>query len=150
MSDNIIIRKANESDLEEILTLINSPEADNGTAMETRDANTIYQSILGDPNYFQIVASSENGIVAIVTLVVIMQMTHEGSTTAYVTDLIVSQSYIEKTAIISDLMQYANKLAEEYGCYKILFQNDYHHDMIESSSQELGLEKGVPSFNLPT
>ncbi len=150
MSDNIIIRKANESDLEEILTLINSPEADNGTAMETRDANTIYQSILGDPNYFQIVASSESGIVAIVTLVIIMQMTHEGATTAYVTDLIVSQSCTEKAAIISDLMQNAKELAEEYGCYKILFQNDYHHDMIESSSRELGLKKGAASFLLPS
>lgn len=30
MSDSIIIRKVNESDLEEILVLINAPEADNG------------------------------------------------------------------------------------------------------------------------
>jgi len=42
MSDDIIIRKANESDLEEILTLINAPEADNGTAMEFRDASSVY------------------------------------------------------------------------------------------------------------
>ncbi len=150
MFDNIIIRKANESDLEEILALINSPEADNGTAMEARDANTIYQSILDDPNYFQIVASSEDGIIAIVTLVIIMQMTHEGSTTAYITDLIVSQSCSEKPAIVADLLKYVSELSEEYGCYKITFQNDYHHDLIKSSGQELGLKKGAGSFLLPS
>ena len=153
MFDTIIIRKANESDLEDILALINSPEADNGTAMEQRDANTVYQSILDDSNYFQIVASTEQGIIAIVTLVIIMQMTHEGSTTAFITDLIISEDVsesAEKTSIASDLMQYTTNLAEEYGCYKIIFNNDYHQALIESSGQKLGLEKGLPSFKLPS
>lgn len=152
MSDNIIIRKANESDLDDILALINSPEADNGTAMESRDANTVYQSILDDSNYFQIVASTEQGVIAIVTLVIVMQMTHEGSTTAFVTDLIISQDVsdaAEKTTIAFDLMQYTTNLAEEYGCYKVIFNNDYHQALIESSGQKLGLEKGTPSFKLP-
>ncbi|MCW8930932.1 MAG: GNAT family N-acetyltransferase [Gammaproteobacteria bacterium] len=149
MSDNIIIRKANESDLEDILALINSPDADDGTAMELRDANTVYQSILDDSNYFLIVASTEDGIIAIITLTIIMQMTHEGSTTAYITDLIISENILEKTTLANDLIGYTKELAEEYGCYKIVFHNDYHHELIDSSSQELGLEKGVSSFNLP-
>ena len=148
MSDNIIIRKANESDLEEILALVNSPEADNGTAMELRDANTVYQSILDDSNYFQIVASTEEGIVAIISLIIIMQMPHEGSTTAFITDLIISKSVLEKAALASDLIKYTSDLAQEYGCYKIIFHNDYHQELIESSSQKLGLEQGTPSFNL--
>lgn len=145
MSD-IIIRKANESDLEEILLLINSPEADNGTAMEQRDANTVYQSILDDSNYFQIVASSEQGIVAIVTLVIIMQMTHEGSTTAFVTDMIISAKCSDETTMASDLIKYTTDLAEEYGCYKTIVQNDYHPQLMESSHKALGLEKGCSSF----
>ena len=148
MSDNIIIRKANESDLEEILALINSPEADNGSAMELRDANTVYQSILDDSNYFQIIASTEEGIVAIVTLTIIMQMTHEGSTTAFITDLIISQKISDKNTLASALMKYTNDLAEEYGCYKMIVSNDYQQELIESSSQALGLKKGSPSFNL--
>ncbi len=148
MSDNIIIRKANDSDLEEILTLINSPEADNGSAMELRDANMVYQSILDDSNYFQIIASTEKGVVAIVTLTIVMQMTHEGSTTAFVTDLIISSNISNKSELASDLLKYTNDLAEEYGCYKMIINNDYHQELIESSSHELGLEKGSPSFNL--
>ena len=155
MSDNIIIRKANETDLRDILALINSPEVDNGTAMELRDANTVYQSILDDPNYFQIVASTEEGIIAIVTLVIIMQMTHEGTTTAFVTDLIISEHSLEKQAektnketIALEVMQYAMDLAQEYGCYKILFNNDYQQELIESSCRKLGLEKGFASFSL--
>lgn len=157
MSDNIIIRKANETDLEDILALINSPEADNGTAMELRDANTVYQAILDDSNYFQIVASTEEGIIAIVTLVIIMQMTHEGSTTAFFNDLIISEDFLEKKAekvdkatIAFDLIQYATNLAQEYGCYKTIFHNDYQQGLIESSCRELGLEQGTPSFNLPS
>jgi len=149
MSDNSIIRKANDSDLEDILILINSPEADNGTAMELRDANAVYQSILDDPNYFQIVASTEEGIVAIITLAIIMQMTHEGSTTGFITDLIISEAILEKSALVSDLIQYTTDLAQEYGCYKIIINNDYHQDLIELSSQKLELEKAPPSFNLP-
>jgi N-acetylglutamate synthase-like GNAT family acetyltransferase len=151
MSD-IIIRKANESDLEAILELINSPEADNGQAMELRDANSVYQSILEDSNYFQIIASSQRGVVAIVTLVIIMQMTHEGSTTAFVTDLIVSDSPFEKinkATLTLDLMQYCASLAEEYGCYKTIFHSDYDKEQIESSSKELGLEEGSISFSFP-
>ncbi len=154
---NIIIRKANETDLQDILALINSPEADNGTAMELRDANTVYQSILDDANYFQIVASTEEGIIAIVTLVIIMQMTHEGTTTAFITDLIISENVLEKQSekidsetIALDLMQYATNLAEEYGCYKIIFNNDYQQALIESSCRTLELEKGPASFNLPS
>ena len=148
MSDNIIIRKANESDLEAILSLINSPQADNGTAMELRDANMVYQSILDDSNYFQIVASSEEGLVAIVSLTIIMQMTHEGSTTAFVTDLIISEDVSDTTTLASDLIQYASELAQEYGCYKIIIHNDYHPEIIESSSQNLKFEKSPHCYLL--
>jgi len=157
MPDNIIIRKANETDLQDILALINSPEADNGTAMELRDANTVYQSILDDPNYFQIVASTEEGIIAIITLIIIMQMTHEGATTAFVTDLIISDNSLEKQSekidnktIALELMQFVTNLAEEYGCYKIIYNNDYQQALIESSCHEFALEKGSASFILPS
>lgn len=146
MSD-IIIRKANESDLEAILTLINSVDVDNGNAMELRDANTVYQSILDDSNYFQIVASTEDEIIGMVTLVIIMQMTHEGSTSALVTDLIVTEN-ADKAMIASDLMRYVMALANEYGCYKTIISNDYQQDLIESCCEELGLEKAGLTFSV--
>jgi N-acetylglutamate synthase-like GNAT family acetyltransferase len=149
MSDSIIIRKANESDLEEILALINAPEADNGTLMELRDANTIYQTILNDSNYFQIIASSEQGIVGIVTLVIIVQMTHEGSTTALISDLIVSEKLLSRelqATVTIDLLQYASNLAHEYGCYKSMIQNDYQSELTEGACEALGFEKSNHSF----
>jgi len=149
MSDDIIIRKANESDLEEILALINSPDADNGTAMELRDANTIYQSILDDSNYFQVVASNQEGLVAIVTLAIIMQMTHEGSTSALVTDLIISSELSNKEKLTADLLQYTTSLAQEYGCYKVIIANDYQQELMAASSEDLKLEQGPTSYLLP-
>ncbi|MCU7937932.1 MAG: hypothetical protein KZQ64_05755 [gamma proteobacterium symbiont of Bathyaustriella thionipta] len=149
MSDNIIIRKANESDLEEILALINAPDADNGTAMEFRDANTIYQSILNDPNYFQILASTEQHIVGIITLVIIVQMTHEGSTTALISDLIVSETLLNHEAqatVANDLLQYTSSLAQEYGCYKTIVENDYQPKITESACEELDFKKSSHSF----
>ncbi|MCP3851725.1 MAG: hypothetical protein GY694_16035 [Gammaproteobacteria bacterium] len=149
MSDDIIIRKANESDLEEILTLINSPVADNGTAMELRDANTIYQSILDDSNYFQVVASDQEGLVAIVTLAIIMQMTHEGSTSAIVTDLVVSSKIPNKENLAADLLQYTTSLAHEYGCHKVIIASDYQQELIASGVKDLKLEQGPASYLLP-
>ncbi|MCU7799431.1 MAG: hypothetical protein KZQ70_04605 [gamma proteobacterium symbiont of Lucinoma myriamae] len=149
MSDNIIIRKANESDLEEILALIDAPEADNGIAMELRDANTIYQTILNDPNYFQIIASSEQGIVGIVTLVIIVQMTHEGSTTALISDLIVSEKLLHRelqATVARDLLQYTSNLAQEYGCYQSIIQNDYQSELTEAACKALDFEKSSHSF----
>ena len=149
MSDNIIIRKANESDLEEILALINAPEADNGMVMELRDANAVYQSILHDPNYFQIIASSEQGIVGIVTLIIIVQMTHEGSTTALISDLIVSEKLLNQEAratAVSDLLQYTSNLAHEYGCHKTIIQNDYQSELTDVACEALGFEKSSHSF----
>ena len=148
MTDNIIIRKANNDDLEAILELINSPQADNGTAMESRDANTIYQSILEDPNYFQIVASSENGIIGMVTLVIIMQMSHEGTTSALITDLITVEND-NSAEIATQLLLYTTNLAQEYGCYKTILHSDYQLSQTASAAQALGLKPGEPCYILP-
>lgn len=150
MSDIIIIRKANESDLEEVLALINAPEADNGKVMALRDAQTIYQSILNDSNYFQIIASTEQGIVGLVTLVIIVQMTHEGSTTAFISDLIVSEelsSQETQITIARDLLQYAVDLAQEYGCYKTIIENDYQQELTESACETLNFKKSSHAFS---
>lgn len=149
MSDSIIIRKANESDLEEILALINTTEADNGMVMELRDANTIFQSILNDSNYFQIIASTEQGVVAMVTLVIIVQMTHEGSTTALINDLIVSEKLLSQDAqatVAYDLLQYTSNLAQEYGCYKTMIQSDYQQELIELACETLDFKKSSHSL----
>jgi N-acetylglutamate synthase-like GNAT family acetyltransferase len=148
MTDNIIIRKANSDDLAAILALINAPHADNGTAMELRDANSVYQSILDDPNYFQIVASTEKGIVGIVTLVIIVQMTHEGMTSALITDMITAE-VDNKTKVAAQLLQYATNLAQEYGCYKTIFQCDYQPKLTSSTCSELGFEESTPCYLLP-
>jgi len=148
-TDTIIIRKANESDLADILSLINSPHADNGKQMELHDANAVYQSILDDPNYFQVVASSEHAIVGVITLVIVMQMTHEGSTTAFINDLIISNlSNEEQLHIAQELLTYALSLSREYGCYKIIMQGDYQQDITEASVKELGFKQNNNSFTL--
>ncbi len=140
MTESIIVRKANNDDLDEILSLINSPLADNGNAMESRDGNTIYQSILEDSNYFQIVASSEQGLMGTLTLVIIVQMSHEGSSSALITDLI-TQDSPRKKDIAFELLKYATELAEEYGCYKTILSGDYQKDIISQASISLGFEK---------
>ncbi|MDX2506800.1 MAG: GNAT family N-acetyltransferase [Gammaproteobacteria bacterium] len=147
MSDNIIIRKANESDLEGILALISLPEIDNGNVMNLREAIPVYQSILDDSNYFQIVASSEQGIIGMVTLVIIMQMTHEGATTALITDLIITPEE-NSAAIAPQLLQYSTDLAQEYGCFKTILHCDYHDRQSTSACQELGLKKSTPCYLL--
>lgn len=148
MTDNIIIRKANHDDLKAVLALIDSPQADNGSAMEQRDGNTVFQSILDDPNYFQIVASSEQGIIGMITLVIIVQMTHEGATSALITDMITSDNE-NNSEIAYELLKYATDLAQEYGCYKIVFQCDYQTDLSASACQKLGFEKSSPCYLLP-
>ncbi len=140
MGENIIVRKANKGDLDEILSLINSPQADNGNAMESRDGNTIYQSILEDSNYFQIVASSEQGLIGTLTLIIIVQMSHEGSSSALITDLI-TQDSPQKKEIAFELLKYATTLAEEYGCYKTIISGDYQKDIISQACRTLGFEQ---------
>lgn len=149
MSDNIIIRKANDSDLEDILALINAPEIDNGVTMELRDANTVYQSLLNDPNYFQIIASSEQDMVALITLVIIVQITHEGSTTALISDLIVSEKLLnaqQQATVAQSLLQHTVNLAKEYGCYRTIVENDYQSELTASACEALGFAKNGTSF----
>jgi N-acetylglutamate synthase-like GNAT family acetyltransferase len=138
MTEHIIIRKANSDDLEGILKLVNAPHADNGKAMGIRDANTIYQSILDDPNYFQMVATDEHGIVGTITLVIIMQMTHEGTTNAMIADLVTIDHAANKE-IATELIKYALNLAEEYGCYKTIYAADYQADLLNEIVREQGL-----------
>ncbi len=151
MIDSIIIRKANESDLEAILALIDSSKANNSKPMQLHDANTIYQSMLDDSNYFQIIASTEQAIVGVITLVIIMQMTHEGASTAFINDLIISNTIedtIEKKTIANDLLKYTTHLAQEYGCHKAIIQSDYQYELVEEICLQLGLKKNTHSFEL--
>ena len=149
MADNIIIRKANESDLDDILKLIAMPAIDNGTVMESLDGKAVYHSILDDPNYFQIVAATEEHIVAYITLVIVVQMTHEGSTTALITDLIVSDSIADKQAqtdIASDLLEFTISLAQEYGCYKTIVENDYLPELTATACKTFEFNNNSQSF----
>ena len=146
MTDSLIIRKANLNDLDSILLLLNSPAADNGHAMSRIDSSLTLQTILDDPNYFQIVASTDTGIIGMVTLVIIMQMSHEGATPALITDLIVA-SEKEKSGIARQLLDYAVNLAQEYGCYKTIIQSDYQAQLTAEACIELGYEPGPPSFS---
>jgi N-acetylglutamate synthase-like GNAT family acetyltransferase len=148
MIDDLIVRKANYNDLEEILSLIKSSTADNNKVMSLRDANTIYQAILDDPNYFQIVATTSTGIVGVITLVIIMQMTHEGTSSALMCDLITieNENENENLEIASDLLNYATQLAQEYGCFKTVFQCDYQTTLASSACQALGFEQSTPCF----
>jgi len=149
MSNDIIIRKANESDLEDVLKLITMPSIDDGNIMELHDARAVYQSILDDSNYFQIVASTETEIVGIVTLVIIVQMTHEGSTTAFIDDLIVSDNITDtdkRLDIASELLEFAISLAQEYGCYKTVIDNDYLTELTELASQHFDFSHNKNSF----
>ena len=149
MADNIIIRKANESDLDDILKLIAMPAIDDGTVMESLDGKAVYLSILDDPNYFQIVATTEEDIVAYVTLIIVVQMTHEGSTTALITDLIVSQSIEDKQTqadVASDLLEFAMSLAQEYGCYKTVVENDYFPELTATACKGFEFTENSQSF----
>jgi len=149
MADNIIIRKANESDLDNILKLIAMPAIDDGMVMESLDGKAVYHSILDDPNYFQIVATTEEDIVAYVTLIIVVQMTHEGSTTALITDLIVSENIEGKQAqtdIASDLLEFAMSLAQEYGCYKTIVENDYLPELTATVCKKFEFTASSQSF----
>jgi len=148
MTDPFIIRKANPDDLDNILTLLNSPDADNGHSMSRIDAGLMLQTILDDPNYFQLVAGTDSGIVGMVTLVIIMQMSHEGATSALITDLIVSSAN-DTSDIARQLLEYTTRLAQEYGCYKTIIQSDYHPRLSTDTCLELGYEQGIPTFKLP-
>ena len=145
MAENIIVRKANQEDLDGILTLLNRPEADNGQALQGHDANTIYQSILEDSNYFQIVASSEQGLTGTLTLVIIVQISHEGSSSALITDMICMDNDDE---IAVELLKYATRLAEEYGCFKTVVHCDYQQEMTASACEKLGFKASTDCFVL--
>lgn len=145
MAENIIVRKANNDDLQEILTLLNSPNADNGSAIQGHDANTVYLSILEDSNYFQIVASSEQELIGTLTLVIIVQMSHEGSSSALITDVISQKNDLEITL---ELLKYAIQLAEEYGCFKTVLHCDYQQEITAQACKTLGFEGSENCFVL--
>ncbi|GEM_PF-2682368 len=151
MLDNVIIRKANESDLQAIMSLIVDTGADNGKKMELHDANVVYQSMLNDSNYFQIIATTEQEIVGIITLVIVMQMTHEGETIAFISDLIISNNANnrdEQLGIAHELLKYTTNLAQEYGCHKTIMQSNHQQNLSELAGSQLGFKQNIHSFEL--
>lgn len=145
MSHSFIVRKANLDDLDNILTLLNSPIADNGHAMTRVDAGLMLNTILDDPNYFQIVASADSGIVGMATLVIIMQMSHEGSSNALISDFIVSPDH-DTASITRQLLEYATHLAQEYGCYKTIIQSEYQSDLLIQACNAMDYKQDLPTY----
>ena len=105
----------------------------------------MYLSILEDSNYFQIVASSEQELIGTLTLVIIVQMSHEGSSSALITDVISQTNDLEITL---ELLKYAIQLAEEYGCFKTVLHCDYQQQITAQACKTLGFEGSENCFVL--
>jgi len=121
MKDNFIIQRAEPNDAEELYDLYinyltNSPPSDPPDFNKLRG---LLEKFAIDLNYNLLTGKLDGKIISSVTLVIIENFTH-GAQSYAVMENVVTHADFRNQGFASELIQYARKIAENAGCYKIM------------------------------
>ena len=89
----------------------------------------VWQEIIGDPKIHYLVAEAENKIVAACILVVIPNLTRGTHPYGLIENVVTHADY-RKRGIGNGLMKYAQQIAWENGCYKVMLATGRQQDGI--------------------
>jgi len=102
----------------------------------------VWQEIIGDPKIHYLVADVENKIVAACILVVIPNLTR-GTRSYALVENVVTHADFRKRGIGSGLMKYAQQVAWDNGCYKVMLATSRQRDDIYRFYENTGFIRGT-------
>jgi len=140
----IMIREADERDLQDILTLYKQPDMD-GDCLELEKAKSIFRKIKSYPNYGVYVAQIDEKVVGTFTLAILDNLVHMGSNTGIVESVVVSADY-QGQGIGKAMMVYAMDLCRKKKCYKVSLSSGLKRTEAHGFYENLGFKIHGYSF----
>ncbi len=115
---DIMVREIQESELKALLTLYLHLHED-AVPEITEHVKKTWKTILSDRNHHIIVKETEGKLVSSCVCVIIPNLTRGSRPYAFIENVVTHTSY-RKRGYASECLNYAKRIAEEAGCYKML------------------------------
>lgn len=141
------VRQASAADLPSVLTLYAQPAMDNGNVLPIAEAEQLLAQFSHYPNYRLFVACENDAIVGTFALLVMHNLAHQGTPSAIVEDVVVSESH-QSQGIGRDMMHHAMALAREADCYKLVLSSNQKRERAHAFYESLGFQRHGFSFSI--
>ena len=142
---NIIMRAALESDLPQLLSLYAQLGQDDGSVLPLEEAAGIYWKMKSYPDYRLYVALDEDRVIGTFAMLVMDNLGHLGAPSAILEDVVVAKE-LRGQGIGKLMMEYANDLCRQKGCYKMSFSSNMNREAAHRFYETLGFQKHGYSF----
>jgi ribosomal protein S18 acetylase RimI-like enzyme len=142
---DINLREANEYDLPSILSLYAQLGQDDGSVLPLDEANRIFARIKSYPDYQLHVATAGDRVVGVFALLIMDNLGHLGTPSAILEDVVVTEEF-RGVGIGKTMMDYANDLCRQKGCYKMTFSSNVNREAAHRFYESLGFRKHGFSF----
>ncbi|MEJ2544320.1 MAG: GNAT family N-acetyltransferase [Calditrichaceae bacterium] len=144
---DISIKKAEKSDLPDILALYAESDIDNGKKLDIDVAEELFDKIRAYPNYNVYIAIHKDEIVGTFELLIMDNLAHMGAPSAIVEDVVVHKDYRGK-GIGKQMMYFALNDSKKAGCYKMVLSSNMQRERAHHFYESLGYEKYGFGFRL--
>jgi len=141
------MRQATAADLPSVLSLYAQPAMDNGKVLPLEQAEQLFAQFSLYPNYRLFVACDNDVIVGTFALLVMHNLAHQGTPSAIVEDVVVSDAH-QSQGIGRDMMHHAMTLAREAGCYKLVLSSNQKRERAHAFYESLGFQRHGFSFSI--
>ncbi len=141
----IILREATEADLPAILELYSQLGQDNGAVLPLDQAGRIFARFKTYPDYSLQLALMDNRAVGVFALLIMDNFGHMGAPSAVLEDVVVAAD-LRGQGVGSRMMEHANKLCRQKGCYKMTFSSNINRVDAHRFYESLGFKKHGYSF----
>jgi GNAT superfamily N-acetyltransferase len=145
---DLIIRKANSGDLEQILAVYRDAGLDTPQQTYTlTSANAVFEKMHTYPNYSVYVAETKKQIVGTFALLVMDNLAKAGAPSAIIEDVAVVQAY-QRQGIGKRMMQFAIEQCKKDKCYKVSLSSNELRVNAHQFYESLGFARHGFSFRI--
>jgi GNAT superfamily N-acetyltransferase len=143
----LIIRKASEADLAEVLALYAQPDLDDGDVLSLEEAADTLRRFSRYPDYALYVAEQEGRVVGSFALLIMDNLGHLGARSAIVEDVVVDPN-LHGNGIGRAMMQHAVERCRDKDCYKLVLSSNAKRERAHAFYSSLGFERHGFSFRI--
>jgi ribosomal protein S18 acetylase RimI-like enzyme len=147
---DLLIRRAEETDLPAVLGLYAQRGMNEGSVLTTDAAAQIMRRMATYPNYCVYVATRRDGtVIGTFALLVMDNLAHMGAPSAVVEDVCVDER-LRGQGVGRSMMEFAMEFARQQGCYKLTLSSNLARGDAHAFYRSLGFEQHGLSFHVRT
>jgi GNAT superfamily N-acetyltransferase len=141
----LTLREADANDLPAILSLYAQLGEDDGSVLPLNQAHGIFARFANYPDYHLHLALHQDRVIGVFALLIMDNLGHLGAKSAVLEDVVVAQG-ARGQGIGKRMMEYANEICRQKGCYKMTFSSNMNRDPAHRFYESLGFRKHGYSF----